>query len=125
MASANAEEKSAAREGDDMIEDAKAMQPSILPDLPSSLASLSPSEYDKVGKAATFKLDVQILPCLVIMFIMNFLDRQNIASARLAGIEEDLNMNEVQYQTCVSILFVGYILMQASLYATPIMPSSH
>lgn len=43
---------------------------------------------------------------------MNYLDRQNIASARLAGIEEDLNLSTVDYQTVVSILFVGYILMQ-------------
>lgn len=43
---------------------------------------------------------------------MNYLDRQNIASARLAGIEKDLNLSTVDYQTVVSILFVGYILMQ-------------
>ncbi|KAL5337270.1 major facilitator superfamily domain-containing protein [Aspergillus crustosus] len=36
----------------------------------------------------------------------------NTAAAKLAGIEEDLNITDVQYQTCVSILFVGYILMQ-------------
>ena len=40
------------------------------------------------------------------------MDRQNIASAKLANIEKDLNLSPVQYQTCVSILFVGYILMQ-------------
>lgn len=46
---------------------------------------------------------------------MNYLDRNNIATARLAGnpgLEEDLNMTDSQYETCVSILFVGYILMQ-------------
>ena len=47
-----------------------------------------------------------------LQYILNYLDRQNIASARLADIEEDLNITDVQYQTCVSILFVGYILMQ-------------
>lgn len=45
-------------------------------------------------------------------YVLNYLDRQNIASARLAGIEEDLSLSTVQYQTVVSILFVGYILMQ-------------
>lgn len=49
---------------------------------------------------------------IVYRYILNFLDRQNIASAKLANIEEDLNLSPVQYQTCVSILFVGYILMQ-------------
>lgn len=43
---------------------------------------------------------------------MNYLDRNNIAAARLGGLEEDLNLVGNQYQTAVSILFVGYVLMQ-------------
>ncbi|KAF2716523.1 retrograde regulation protein 2 [Polychaeton citri CBS 116435] len=80
--------------------------------MPSSLDGLSDSELNKLGRKATFKMDIVIMPCMVIMYILNYLDRQNIASAKLAGIEEDLNMNDTQYQTAVSILFVGYILMQ-------------
>jgi MFS family permease len=40
------------------------------------------------------------------------LDRNNIAAARLGGLEEDLSINSTQYATCLSILYVGYILMQ-------------
>jgi MFS family permease len=36
----------------------------------------------------------------------------NIAAARLRGLEKDLNLSQTQYQTCLSILYVGYILMQ-------------
>lgn len=43
---------------------------------------------------------------------MNYLDRNNIAAARLAGLEDDLNLHGTQYQTAVSSLFVGYVLMQ-------------
>ncbi|KAI5199021.1 MFS transporter [Aureobasidium subglaciale] len=39
-------------------------------------------------------------------------DRNNIASARLAGLETDLALTSSQYETSVSILFVGYLLMQ-------------
>ncbi|KAJ4233240.1 hypothetical protein NW759_002020 [Fusarium solani] len=39
-------------------------------------------------------------------------DKNNIASAKLAGIMEDLDLNDTEYQSCVSILFVGYIIMQ-------------
>lgn len=40
--------------------------------------------------------------------------RNNIAAARLAGLEDDLHLdaNGIQFQTAVSILFVGYLLMQ-------------
>lgn len=45
---------------------------------------------------------------------MNYLDRNNIAAAKLKGLTEDLGIkdNEQKYQTCLSILYVGYILMQ-------------
>jgi len=76
--------------------------------MPASLAALSDSEYHKLGVRATAKLDMIIMPCLVLMYILNYLDRQNIAAAKLAGITTDLNLSDTEYQTCVSILFVGY-----------------
>lgn len=38
--------------------------------------------------------------------------RNAIGAARLAGLEEDLSLVGYEFQTCVTILFVGYILMQ-------------
>ncbi|KAM0747823.1 MFS general substrate transporter [Meredithblackwellia eburnea MCA 4105] len=80
--------------------------------MPASLASLTEVEYNEVGKKATRKLDILIMPALVIMYIFNYLDRQNLSAARLANIEKDLGLSDVDYQTCISILFAGYILMQ-------------
>lgn len=76
--------------------------------MPAGLASLSESEYNRLGQQATLKMDLVIMPCMVIMYVLNYLDRQNIASAKLASIEVDLNLSPVDYQTTVSILFVGY-----------------
>jgi MFS family permease len=39
-------------------------------------------------------------------------DRNAIALARLDDLEKDLGLTSTQYQTCVSILFVGYLLGQ-------------
>lgn len=36
------------------------------------------------------------------------LDRNAIAQARLNGLEKDLGLVDSQYNTCISILFVGY-----------------
>ncbi|KAL0934746.1 fungal specific transcription factor domain protein [Colletotrichum truncatum] len=80
--------------------------------MPEILRSLSPEEYNKVGRRATLKMDIIILPTLMVTYILNYLDRNNIASAKLAGIMQDLHLSETEYQTCVSILFVGYIIMQ-------------
>ncbi|KAI9926014.1 hypothetical protein MW887_004473 [Aspergillus wentii] len=58
------------------------------------------------------KLDMWIMPTLWLMYWLNYLDRNAIALARLNDLEEDLNLSSSQYQTCVSILFVGYLLGQ-------------
>lgn len=38
--------------------------------------------------------------------------RNNLPQARLNGIEEDLNLEGVQWNVAISILQVGYVLMQ-------------
>ncbi|KAF2261818.1 pantothenate transporter liz1 [Lojkania enalia] len=58
------------------------------------------------------KIDTRLLPMIILMYIMNYLDRNNIAAVRLAGLQDELNLSSTQYQTVISILFVGYILMQ-------------
>lgn len=57
------------------------------------------------------KLDARC-SIFVLIYIMNYLDRNNMAAARLKGLQEDLDMNYSEYATCLSILYVGYILMQ-------------
>jgi hypothetical protein len=46
---------------------------------------------------------------LWLMYWLNYLDRNAIALAKINGIQKDLNLSGTQYQTCVSILFVGYM----------------
>ncbi|EEY21542.1 pantothenate transporter liz1 [Verticillium alfalfae VaMs.102] len=65
----------------------------------------------KVEKSMKRKLDTWC-SLFVLIYIMNYLDRNNIAAARLRGLQDDLNLNYSQYATCLSILYVGYILMQ-------------
>ena len=46
------------------------------------------------------------------MYFFNFLDRNGMVNGRISSLEEDLNLKGAEYQTCVSILFVGYLLGQ-------------
>lgn len=81
------------------------------------------------------KLDFRIMPILWAMYFMNYvimirseapyqisvsrnrltsspmaqLDRNAIANARLNNLEDDLGLVGTQYNTCISILFVGYV----------------
>ena len=72
----------------------------------------SHAKVDPVEIKLVRKLDWFILPTLWLMYWFNYLDRNAITVARLDDMEEELNLSSVEYQTCVSILFVGYILGQ-------------
>ncbi|KAI8939606.1 hypothetical protein NX059_003369 [Plenodomus lindquistii] len=58
------------------------------------------------------KLDIYIIPVVMLLYLLSFLDRVNIGNARLYGLQEDLSMDDDQFQTAVSILFVTYILSE-------------
>ncbi|KAI4758701.1 MFS transporter [Aureobasidium sp. EXF-3400] len=79
---------------------------------PELVRNMSPEERAHAERILVRKIDFRLMPMLVIMYILNYLDRNNIASARLAGLETDLALTSSQYETSVSILFVGYLLMQ-------------
>lgn len=51
-------------------------------------------------------------PMLWIMYFFNFLDRNALVNAKLNSLEKDLGLKGTQYNTLISILFVGYIAGQ-------------
>ncbi|KAG2122686.1 major facilitator superfamily domain-containing protein [Suillus cothurnatus] len=65
-----------------------------------------------VEKRLLRKLDFR-MAFLVLVYIMNIMDRYNVAAARLRGFEEDLGMTGNQFNTLISILYLGYLFMQA------------
>jgi MFS family permease len=58
------------------------------------------------------KLDLWLVPPVMLLYLLSFLDRVNIGNARLYGLEDDLNMEGNDYQLAVSVLFVTYILSE-------------
>lgn len=81
-------------------------------EIPESLKDYTTEELEILDKKTRRKMDLRILIMLCWIYICNYLDRSNIASARLGGLEEELHLSSQQYQTAISILFVGYITMQ-------------
>jgi MFS family permease len=74
-------------------------------------AQMDPARRVVVEKSLKRKLDARC-SLFVFIYIMNYLDRNNMAAARLKGLQEDLNLTNTEYSTCLSILYVGYIIMQ-------------
>lgn len=62
-----------------------------------------------VEKRLVRKLDLMIVPPVMLLYIFSFLDRVNIGNARLYGIEDDLHLVGDRYQTAVSVLFATYL----------------
>ncbi|KAI0181712.1 putative MFS transporter [Hypoxylon sp. FL1284] len=83
--------------------------------------------HDDMTKKLIRKVDLHLLPMLILMYMLNFLDRNNLAQARLGTLEEDLGMTGTDFNLATSILFVGYILMQlpSNLLLTRVRPSVH
>ncbi|KAI8634501.1 allantoate permease [Xylariaceae sp. FL1651] len=71
------------------------------------------------------KVDIHLLPLLVLMYLLNFLDRNNLSQARLGTLEKDLGMQGTDFNLATSILFVGYLIMQlpSNLVLTRVRPS--
>lgn len=80
--------------------------------LPPLLQHMTQEELRALDKKTTRKIDLRLMPMLIFIYILNYLDRNNLASARLGGLEKDIGLVGNQYQICISILFVGYILFQ-------------
>ncbi|WQF82548.1 Putative major facilitator superfamily, MFS transporter superfamily [Colletotrichum destructivum] len=80
---------------------------------------------DPVEIALVRKLDRRIMPILWAMYFLNYLDRNALPQARLNTLEEDLGLKGVEYNTAISILFVGYLLMQvpSNMFLTRTRPS--
>lgn len=66
--------------------------------MPAFLLEMTEEEREAMEKKLVRKIDARLLIMLVVMYILNYLDRNNIASAKLAGLDKDLNLKGNQYQ---------------------------
>ena len=81
------------------------------PNDPFNFASRPASWHREASRKLLRKIDLHLLPMLSLMFLMCYLDRSNLAQARLAGLDTDLKLHGDQFNTATSLLFVGYLLM--------------
>ncbi|GKT42951.1 putative transporter [Colletotrichum spaethianum] len=90
-------------------------RPAVTADYSGAVAKTDPAEIKLVRK----------LDLWVMLTAYSYLDRNAIALARLNGLEKQLGLSSVEYSTCVSILFVGYILGQipSNMILTRVRPS--
>jgi hypothetical protein len=79
------------------------------------LVGKSEVEMALLNKKVLRKLDWKFLPCITFMLLMNYLDRINVSNARLAGMQEDLGMTDVEWSAGISLFYVGKIIPQGGV----------
>ncbi|KAF0317035.1 major facilitator superfamily transporter [Colletotrichum asianum] len=91
----------------------------------SSLGHHESHEWKAAERRVVRKLDMTLLPVVWVLYMFNYLDRNNIAQARLDNFEEDLGLHGTQFNVAVSILNVGYMLAQlpSNMILTRVRPS--
>ncbi|KAI4520838.1 MFS general substrate transporter, partial [Schizophyllum commune Loenen D] len=65
----------------------------------------------KIERKLLLKIDLR-MSIFIVIYILNYVDRNNAGAARLKGFEEGLNLHGQEFATLLSILYVGYIIMQ-------------
>ncbi|KAH9979391.1 MFS general substrate transporter [Lactifluus volemus] len=65
----------------------------------------------RLEKKLLRKLDMR-MSMLVLIYILNYIDRTNVSAARLEGFEADLHLKGQQFNTVLGIFYVGYVLIQ-------------
>ncbi|KAJ5784634.1 uncharacterized protein N7503_009846 [Penicillium pulvis] len=63
-------------------------------------------------KALIRKIDLMLLPVIWVMYLLSYMDRTNIANAKVSGMDEDLNLNSNQYSVALVVYFVGYVVFE-------------
>ncbi|KAK1455706.1 hypothetical protein CMEL01_04466 [Colletotrichum melonis] len=99
----------------DHIDDLQAFQEqdiSLDKDVTDVNFSMAEEEFIAHEKSLVRKLDYTLVPMVWLLYLFNYLDRNNIAQARLSSFEKDLNLTGNQFNVAVSILNIGYMLMQ-------------
>ncbi|KAK4917612.1 hypothetical protein LTR49_014566 [Elasticomyces elasticus] len=82
------------------------------PSTPDSISEDYAATYGISEKSLLRKLDRHLLPGVCTLYLLSFLDRSNVANAKLDGLDADLHMTGDQYLTGLTLFFIGYILFE-------------
>uniref|UniRef100_L2GHV2 Major facilitator superfamily transporter n=1 Tax=Colletotrichum fructicola (strain Nara gc5) TaxID=1213859 RepID=L2GHV2_COLFN len=84
----------------------------LSPTRPPEEIVMEQPEWRATEKSLVRKLDMSLLPVVWTLYMFNFLDRNNLAQAKLNGFEKHLGLVGNQFNTAVSVLNVGYMTAQ-------------
>ncbi|KAI0166083.1 MFS general substrate transporter [Xylariaceae sp. FL1272] len=58
------------------------------------------------------RVDWHLMPFVIVLYLLAFLDRVNIANAKSFGLKTDLKLGGLEYNTALTIFFVPYVFFE-------------
>lgn len=71
-------------------------------------ADIRPSAERKLVRL----LDMRLLPTIIVIFLLNYIDRVAVTAAKLQGLTQDLHLTGLQYNTVIAVLYATYVPAQ-------------
>ena len=65
---------------------------------------------DILNRSIVCKYDTRLIPIVFLAYTVFWLDRANIALARVSGLEQDLRLQNAQFNTSLAVFFATYIV---------------
>ncbi|SCU80728.1 LAFA_0C00848g1_1 [Lachancea sp. 'fantastica'] len=99
---------------DSQIHDLKPSSVSSQPpfqDIESAQNALA-EKYGVRDSRLQLKIDICVVPALILLYFAAFLDRINISNARLYGMEADLGLHGDQFNVALTVFFVPYVFFE-------------
>ena len=69
-------------------------------------------EDPSMARKLLIKCDLRLIPILGSLYLVSFLDRSNIANARLFGLEKSLHMPSTGFNTCLWIFYLPFVVVE-------------
>lgn len=77
-------------------------------------------------KRVVRKLDRHVVPLVLVLYMLSFLDRSNIGNARIAGrpsMAQELNLNvDGRYDWLLTIFYIAYIIFEFTVILWKVFP---
>ncbi|KAF5346720.1 hypothetical protein D9756_010383 [Leucocoprinus leucothites] len=77
-----------------------------------AVESLTKANEARLEKVIWWKVDMYILPASILIYLLSWIDRTNIGNARVAGLQDDLQLTPTEYSIALTITFIPYILIE-------------
>ncbi|KAA8574655.1 hypothetical protein EYC84_003905 [Monilinia fructicola] len=76
----------------------------------------------EMEKRVVRKIDKHLMPLIIGLYLLAYLDRSNIGNAKIAGMEEDLHLESESYEWLLTIFYISYILFEPMVLMYKVLP---